>query len=220
MPQTLAPGRTINLKTAEIVLAYLHGKDMSDTLLLKDSVPLLLAARALGIASLEARVKKVLSLTLEQQLVHISSDVQILELTGALRELYDKFGGKEEVGNEVVEVVAGAVAKACSSRLQVLRKLPEFKKLLREVPGLAADILDAGDQDGEEAKGETVENGQEVIGGNEEVFEPAGRSADVVDAGVNGEGSDEVMEDATANGAQSVTGGEEVLGPAGADVPK
>lgn len=155
-------------------------------------------------------MKKLISQNLEEQLACISSDVQILEVTVALRELYDKFGGKEEVGDEVVEIVASAVAKACASRLKVLRKVPEFKQLLREVPGLAADLLDAGDEE-EQVKEETMEDRGEATGSDEQVADPVGDAADVV-AGVNGEGGEgEPMEDVTANGGDSVAGGEEAL---------
>lgn len=175
MPKILAPGKTIKPKTAKLALAYLHGEDIADDILLKDSIQLLLVARALETTELEMQIKKLLLQKLVRQFELITTELQVLELIGALSELYEQFDGEEEeVGNEVVGVVASAVAGACRGRLDVLTSVPEFDKLLRQVPGLAADIIAAGKGGQGESNGETGLNSDELFGDEDEVMETVG----------------------------------------------
>lgn len=127
-------------------IEYLHGNDISEQDVAKDSVKLILAAKAFGIFALEERVKKQLMDKLDCQFESIASEMQIIELVAALRDLYGKLGGEGGVGigKEVAGTVTDAAAHACCRKLPVLKKSPEFMGLLKEVPVLAYDMLASG----------------------------------------------------------------------------
>jgi hypothetical protein len=133
----------VNIKpeTMQTVISYLHGSEITDSSIAKNDIPLLLAARAFGIASLEERVKEHLTQKLDHQFELITSEVQIIELATALPELYGQLGGEVSIGKEVVGVVASTTAHACCRKLATLKKSPEFMALLKEIPQLAYDIL-------------------------------------------------------------------------------
>lgn len=160
----------------QTAIDYLHGSDISEKDIAKYDVPLLLAARAFGIFSLEERVKNYLTRTLDRQFARIARDIQIIELVDALRDLYGRLGGEGdvEVGREVAGIVTGAAAHACCRRFPVLKKSPEFMGLLKEVPVLAYDIL-ASDVEVVSVVGDreiSVEGGEDVKmdEGSEEVI--------------------------------------------------
>lgn len=134
---------SISFETVQTAVDYVHGNGILEQDIGNDSIPLLLAAKAFGIASLEEQVKKHLTDKLDRQFESVASEIQILELVPALRELYGKLGGEGdiEVGREVAGIVTGAVAHACCRKLPVLKKSPEFMGLLKEVPMLACDML-------------------------------------------------------------------------------
>lgn len=133
----------IKPKTVQTALDYLHGNDVSEEVIAKRSVPLLLAAWAFDIFNLEERIKKHLTQKLDRQVERIATEIQIIELVPALRELYGRLGGEGdvEVGQEVAGVVTGAAAHACCRKFPVLKKSPEFMALLKEVPVLAYNML-------------------------------------------------------------------------------
>jgi len=122
---------------------YLHGNDISEEDVAKHSVELILAAKAFCIFALEERVKKHLTDKLDYQFEFIASEIQIIELVPALRDLYGTLGGAGdvEIGKQVVGIVTGAAAHACCRKFPVLKKSPEFMGLLKEVPVLAYDML-------------------------------------------------------------------------------
>lgn len=80
---------------------------------------------------------------LDRQVERIATEIQIIELVPALRELYGRLGGEgdAEVGKEVAGVVTGAAAHACCRKFPLLKKSPEFMALLKEVPVMAYDML-------------------------------------------------------------------------------
>lgn len=160
------PGKAIRSKTAKIAIAYLQGEGIEDDTLLKNITPLLLIAKALGIPTLEKQLKSLLSEKLVRQFELVKTDSQVLELIAALTELYGMFGGSEAVGNEVVGVVASVVAGACESRLGFMKRVPEFDRLLRELPGLGADIIAAqkGPEEEEDDYGGTGVNNGGLLG--------------------------------------------------------
>ena len=122
---------------------YRHGNDISEEDVAKHSVELILAAKAFCIFALEERVKKHLTDKLDYQFEFIASEIQIIELVPALRDLYGTLGGAGdvEIGKQVVGIVTGAAAHACCRKFPVLKKSPEFMGLLKEVPVLAYDML-------------------------------------------------------------------------------
>ena len=137
---------TIGFDLVRDAIDYLHGNDISEQDVAKDSVKLILAAKAFGIFALEERVKKHLVDKLDCQFESIASEMQIIELVPALRDLYRKLGGEGGVGigKEVAGIVTDAAAHACCRKLPVLKKSPEFMGLLKEVPVLAYDMLASG----------------------------------------------------------------------------
>lgn len=129
----------------EAAIQYLHGSDIAEKHIAKNGIELLLAAVAFGILPLEERVIKHLTQTLDRQFERITSEIQIIELVPALRELYGRLEGEGdiEVGKEVAAIVTGAAAHACCRKFPMLKKSPEFMALLKEIPVLAYDILAA-----------------------------------------------------------------------------
>jgi hypothetical protein len=127
----------------QAAINYLHGEDMTEKYIARNDIPLLLAARAFGITSLEEQIEKHLTDKLDHQVGLIATQIQIIELVDALRDLYGRLGGEGdvEIGREVAGIVTGAAAHACCRKFPVLRKSPEFMGLLKEVPVLAYDIL-------------------------------------------------------------------------------
>lgn len=127
----------------QTAINYLHGSDIPEKHIAQNSVPLLLAAKSFGILALEDRVKQHLTQKLDRQVERIATEIQIIELVPALRELYGRLGGERDVelGKEVAGIVTGAAAHACCRRFPVLKKSPEFMALLKEVPMMAYDML-------------------------------------------------------------------------------
>jgi hypothetical protein len=158
----------------QTALAFIHGTAISDKTILKNIIPLLLAATAFGITTLENRIRTQFAKTLSQQINRITSSIQILELVTALREMFGLLSGGAEIYREIAGVVTVAVAGAFWKQIKVLNKLPEFMGFVEEVPGLAVEILRAGgrERDGQEGaemgaglKGETMAHGQDVLEG-------------------------------------------------------
>ena len=131
----------VSFEVVQAAVASLHGNEIPDRSIAKNDVPLLLVARALGISSLEERVKKYLTQKLDRQFEFVASEVQIIELVNALREMYSQLSGEVAVGKEVVGIVTGSAALACCRKFATLKKSPEFMAMLKEVPQLAYDIL-------------------------------------------------------------------------------
>lgn len=127
----------------QTALDYLHGSEISEKDIAKNDIPFLLAARVFGILALEDQIKKHLTNKLDRQVERIATEIQIIELVLALRELYGNLsgGGDVEVGREVVGVVASTAAHACGRKFAVFKKSPEFMGLMKEVPMMAYDIL-------------------------------------------------------------------------------
>jgi hypothetical protein len=150
---------TISFEIVQAAIDYLHGEDIPEKYIANNDIPLLLAAKAFGILSLEERVKNYLTDKLDHQFELITREIQILELVDALCDLYGRLGGEGdvEVGREVAGIVTGAAAHACCRKFPVLKKSPEFMGLLKEIPVLAYDILAS---DVEVLTG--VENGEDV----------------------------------------------------------
>lgn len=144
-PKYIRPGVDISFALVQGAIDYLHGAAISEKDIAKHSIPLILAAKAFRIFTLEERIRKHLTQKLDHQFDRITSEIQILELVPALRELYGNLsgggGGDVEVGQEVAGIVTGAVAHACCRRFPMLKKSPEFMGLLKEVPVLAYDML-------------------------------------------------------------------------------
>lgn len=142
-PKDIRPGETISLEVVQAAINYLHGEDMTEKYIARNDIPLFLAARAFGITSLEEQIEKHLTDKLDHQVGLIATQIQIIELVDALRDLYGRLGGEGdvEIGREVAGIVTGAAAHACCRKFPVLRKSPEFMGLLKEVPVLAYDIL-------------------------------------------------------------------------------
>jgi hypothetical protein len=185
---------TISIAIVQAAIDYLHGASIPEKDIARNSIPLLLAAVAFGITSLEERIKKHLTQTLDRQFAHIAREIQIIGLVDALRDLYGCLKGEDdiEVGKEVAGIVTGAAAHACCRRFPVLKKSPEFMGLLREVPVLAYDIL-AADM-------EVVS----VVGDRE-------GSVEGEDDGKMGEGADEVITEVVEEAVEVVV--EEVVQP-------
>jgi hypothetical protein len=131
----------ISFEIIQTAIAYLHGNDIPDRSTAKNDVSLLLVARAFGISSLEDRVKRHLTEKLDRQFECVASEIQIIEVVNALREMYGQLSGEVAVGKEVVGIVTGTAARACCRKLATLKKSSEFMVLLKEVPQLAYDIL-------------------------------------------------------------------------------
>jgi hypothetical protein len=166
----------VNIKPeiVQTALAFMHGTAISDKNIMKNVIPLLLAATAFGITALEDRIRAQFAKTLSQQINRITSSIQILELVTALREMFGLLNGGAEIYREIAGVVTGAVAGAFWKQIEVLNKLPEFMGFVEEVPGLAVEILRAGGRErddresaemGEGLEGETKANGQDVLEG-------------------------------------------------------
>ena len=134
---------SISFETVQTAVDYVHGNGILEQDIANDSIPLLLAAKAFGIANLEEQVKKHLTDKLDRQFESVASEIQILELVPTLRELYGNLSGEGdiEVGKEVAGIVTGAVAHACCRKFPMLKKSPEFMGMLRGVPMLAYDML-------------------------------------------------------------------------------
>jgi hypothetical protein len=208
------------VQTVEAAIDYLHGNDIPEKDIVRNSIPLLLAAKAFGISSLEERVRKHLTEKLDHQVGLIASEVQIIGLVDALRELYGRLGGKGdiEVGKEVAGIVTGAAAYACCRRFPVLKKSPEFMALMKEVPVLAYDIL-ASDvemvavvKDGESfVEGEdNVESGESLNEVVEEIVTEEIVTEEVVTKVVE-EVTNEVVEEVTTEVVEEVV--EEAVDP-------
>lgn len=172
---------------------YLHGNDISEEDVAKHSVKLILAAKAFGIFALEERVKKHLTDKLNRQFGSIASEIQIIELVPALRDLYGTLGGAGdvEIGKQVVGIVTGAAAHACCRKFPVLKKSPEFMGLLKEIPVLAYDML-ASDVE----VVAVVENGKSSVEGEGDVKKGEGLDEVVVEEVVVKEVVQEVVEEA------------------------
>ena len=172
---------------------YLHGNDISEEDVAKHSVKLILAAKAFGIFALEERVKKHLTDKLNRQFGFIASEIQIIELVPALRDLYGTLGGAGdvEIGKQVVGIVTGAAAHACCRKFPVLKKSPEFMGLLKEIPVLAYDML-ASDVE----VVAVVENGKSSVEGEGDVKKGEGLDEVVVEEVVVKEVVQEVVEEA------------------------
>jgi hypothetical protein len=162
------------LDIVQTAIDYLHGKDIPEKYIANNDIPLLLAAKAFGILSLEERVKNYLTNKLDHQFELITREIQILELVDALRDLYGRLGGEGdvEVGREVAGIVTGAAAHACCRGFPVLKKSPEFMRLLKEIPVLAYDILasDAEVLTGAE-NGDSLAESEELVKSSEGLSE-------------------------------------------------
>ena len=154
----------ISFETVHVAIGYLHGNGILEKDIARNSIPFLLAAKAFGIFGLEERVKKHLTQKLNHQVGLIVTEIQIIELVLALRELYGQLSGEVEIGKEVVGVVAACAAHACCRKLDVFKKSPEFMGLMKEFSVLAYNML-ASDVE----VVPVVRNGDSLVEGEESV---------------------------------------------------
>lgn len=116
----------------------------------KHCIDLILVAQELGITQLQSRLSEHLEKTLEQTF-------QQLELAEALQELYSNFRDGADIGNAVVSLVTVAAAKVCRRKIASLGQSAKFKQLLKDVPQLAVDIVDAVAEEDSVKKADSLE---------------------------------------------------------------
>jgi hypothetical protein len=135
-PKFIVPGVTITQHSIDAAIAHLHGYNAPSGNA-ADAVELILLARAFGISTLEVIACGHIEKALERSFKVEGLADAVREFYGAYRE--DPFC---DVGNDVVGVVIGVVARCCRKRWGILRAGPGFRLLCKDFPELMEDILD------------------------------------------------------------------------------